>query len=118
MQANGNKKLLRVFTSSTDKFRHTPVYELVVYAAKRYGIAGATVIRGVMGYGSSSHISSMKFWEISEKMPMVVEIVDDADKIDEFFVTIRPYLEKIRKGCLVTIEPVNVAYYKSGTGRS
>ena len=114
MEEHGNKKLLRVFTSSTDKFRHTPIYEVVVYAARRYGIAGATVIRGVMGYGSSSHVSSEKFWEISEKVPVIVEIIDDADKIEQFFDTIKPYLEMIRKGCIVTIEPVNVVFFKTG----
>jgi PII-like signaling protein len=114
MEAIEEKKLLRVFTSSTDKFRHTPLYEMLVYAAQRYGMAGATVIRGTMGYGSSSHISSQKFWEISEKLPVIIEIIDDADKIDRFFETIKPYLEKIKKGCLVTIEPVEVVFYKSG----
>jgi hypothetical protein len=94
--------------------RHAPIYEVVVYAAKRYGIAGATVIRGVMGYGSSSHVSSEKFWEISEKVPVIVEIIDDADKIEQFFETIKPYLEMIRKGCVVTIEPVNVVFFKTG----
>jgi PII-like signaling protein len=114
MEASGNRKLLRIFTSSTDKFRHTPIYEVVVYAAKRYGMAGATVTRGVMGYGSSSRISSQKFWEISEKVPVIVEIIDDAEKIEQFFETIKPYLEMIRKGCIVTMEPVNVIFSKTG----
>jgi uncharacterized protein len=114
MEASGNKKLLRIFTSSTDKFRHTPIYEVVVYAAKRYGMSGATVTRGVMGYGSSSRISSQKFWEISEKVPVIVEIVDDEDKIGQFFETIKPYLEMIRKGCIVTMEPVDVIFFKTG----
>jgi PII-like signaling protein len=115
MEKQGKKKLLRVFSSSTDKFRHTPLYEVVVYAAQRYGMAGATVTRGIMGYGSSSRVSSQKFWEISEKLPVIVEIIDDADKIDQFFETIKPYLEMIRKGCIVTLDPVEVVFYKSGS---
>ncbi len=114
MEITGDKKILRVYTSSTDKFRHTRLYEVVVYAAKRYGMAGATVTRGIMGYGSSSHISSQRFWEISEKLPVIVEIIDEANKIDRFFETILPFLEKLKKGCLVTIDPVNIAFHKTG----
>jgi hypothetical protein len=114
METKGDKKILRVYTSSTDKLRHTRLYEAVVYAAKRYGMAGATVTRGIMGYGSSSQISSQRFWEISEKLPVIVEIIDDADKIDRFFETIRPFLDKLKKGCLVTIDPVNIALHKTG----
>jgi uncharacterized protein len=117
MEAKNDMKLLRIFTSSTDKVRHTPLYEVIVYAAKRYGMAGATVIRGIMGYGSSSSVSSQKFWEISEKLPVVVEIIDSGEKIDAFFETVKPYLEMIRKGCIVTIEPVHVVFYKSGKPR-
>jgi hypothetical protein len=54
MEIKGEAKLLRIFISSTDKFKHTPLYEMLVFAVKRYGLAGATVLRGVMGYGSSS----------------------------------------------------------------
>ena len=114
METIGNKQILRVFTSSTDKFKHTPIYEVVVYAARRYGIAGATVFRGIMGYGSSSQISSQRFWEISEKMPVVVEIIDEAEKIEQFFETIKPYLDAVPKGCIVTLEPVRVVFTKSG----
>lgn len=114
MESNRDQKILRVYTSSTDKFRHTKLYEVVVYAAKRYGMAGATVTRGVMGYGSSSHISSQKFWEISEKLPVIIEIVDDGDKIEKFFESIKPYFEKIRNGCMVTMDSVHVVFYKTG----
>ena len=72
MESQGEAKLLRIFISSTDKFKHTPLYEVIVYAAKRYKLAGATVLKGVMGFGSSSAISTMKFWEISEKLPTIL----------------------------------------------
>ena len=115
MEIIGETKLLRIFISSTDKFKNTPLYEVIVYAAKRYGMAGATVLRGVMGYGSSSVISSMKFWEISEKLPMIIEIVDESEKIEKFFETIKPYFEKIRYGSVITMEKANVIFYKTGT---
>jgi hypothetical protein len=114
MESQGEAKLLRIFISSTDKFKHTPLYEVIVYAAKRYKLAGATVLKGVMGFGSSSAISTMKFWEISEKLPMVIEIIDEPEKIDKFFEIIKPYFEKIRYGCIITIEKANVVLYKTG----
>jgi uncharacterized protein len=117
MEIKGEARLLRVYVSSTDKFRHMPLYEVVVLAAKRYGLAGATVFKGIMGFGSSSVISSMKFWEITEKLPVVIEIVDESDKIEKFFETIKPYFEKMPKGCLVTMEKIDVMLYKSGKKR-
>jgi PII-like signaling protein len=118
MENKGEAKILRVYISNTDKFRHAPLYEVIVFAAKRYGMAGATVLRGFMGFGSSSVIYSTKFWEITEKLPVVVEIVDDPDKVEHFFETIKPYFEKLRTGCLVTIDKTHIAFYKSGTKKN
>jgi uncharacterized protein len=106
---------MRIYVSSTDKFGHAPLYEVIVYAAKRYGLAGATVTRGVMGYGASSPVSSQRLWEITEKLPIIIDIVDNPEKIEKFALTIQPYFEKIKNGCLITIEPVNVAFVKEGT---
>ncbi len=113
----GEAKLLRVYLSNTDKFRHMPLYEVIVFAAKRYGLTGATVLKGIMGFGSSSVISSVKFWEVTQKLPLVVEIIDEADKIDGFFDTIKPYIEKVPNGCMVTMEKVDVVLYKSGRSK-
>lgn len=107
-------KLLRIFMSNTDKYNHEPLYELIVYSAHKQGLAGATVLKGVLSFGSSSIINSLKFWETSEKLPVVIEIIDEAEKIENFFETIKPYFEKTDKGFLATIEKVNVVYYKTG----
>jgi uncharacterized protein len=114
MELKGEAKLLRIFISNTDKFKHTPLYEMIVLAAKRYGMAGATVLKGTMGYGSSSVVRSVKFWEITEKLPMVIEIVDEADKIEKFTEKILPWFEKLRYGCMITIEKANIVLYKQG----
>jgi len=114
MELKGEAKLLRIFISSTDKFKHTPLYEMLVFAAKRYGLVGATVLRGVMGFGGSSAISSMKFWELTEKLPIVVEIVDESEKIEKFTEIILPYFDKIRYGCMITVEKANIVLYKTG----
>ena len=118
MNTNNNIKVLRVYTSSTDKLKHTPLYEALVFAARRNGMAGATVLKGVMGYGESSVVHSAKFWETNDKLPVVVEIVDESSKIDAFFEIIRPYLESVRYGCLVTIEDAKILYYKAGRRKS
>jgi PII-like signaling protein len=107
-------RLLRIFMSNTDKFKNKPLYEVIVYAAQRYGIAGATVLKGIMSYGESSRINSLKFWEISEKLPVVIEIIDEVNKVENFFESIKPYFDKINKGIIVTIEKVNVVLYKTG----
>jgi hypothetical protein len=118
MKTNDNVKILKVYTSSTDKLKHSPMYEMIVYAARRNGMAGATVHKGVMGYGSSSVINSAKFWETNDKLPVVVEIIDESSKIDAFFKIIKPYLESVRYGCLVTIEDAHVMLHKSGRKKS
>ena len=114
MEMTDEVKLLRIFISSTDKFKHAPLYEVVVFAAKRYGLAGATVLKGFMGFGASSVVNSQKLWDITEKLPIVVEMVDEAAKIDGFVESILPYFEKIPKGGLITLEKVNIVLHKSG----
>jgi len=115
MLITGEAKLLRIFISNTDKFRHTSLSETIVFAAKRYGLAGATVLKGLMGYGSSSRIHSARFWEITEKLPLVIEIVDEAEKIDKFTEKILPWFEKLPYGCMITVENANIVLHKQGT---
>ena len=117
MENNSQAALLRIFISSTDKMEHTSLYEAIVLKAKKQGLAGATVTRGMLGYGASSVIHSAKFWEVTEKIPAVVEIIDEEEKVKAFYESIRSHLEKMRYGCLVTIEKVDVLLYKSGNKR-
>jgi uncharacterized protein len=108
-------RLLRIFVSSTDKFKHKPLYEVIVFAAKRYGLSGATVLKGIMGFGASSAISSVKFFEITEKLPMIIEIVDESEKIEQFTKALLPYFDKIRYGCMITVEKTSILLQKKGT---
>ena len=112
MEAKGETKLLRIYISNTDKFKHNLMYEMVVYAAKRYGLAGATVLKGTMGYGSSSVVHNIKFWEITEKLPVVIEIVDETEKIEKFTAKILPWFENSRHGCMITVEKVSIVLHK------
>lgn len=114
MKSDDKVKRLRIYISSTDKFKHSPLYEVIVYAAKRQGISGATVLKGIMGYGASSEIYSSKLWELSEKLPLVVEIIDESQKIDSFFKSIKPYFDKIGKGHIITVDETTVLMHKTG----
>jgi uncharacterized protein len=114
MKTPNEAKRLRVYISSTDRFRYTPLYEVLVFAAKRYGLSGATVYKGIMGFGASSEVHSYKLWELTEKMPLIVEMVDEPEKILKFYETIKPYFEMIAKGCMITIEDTNVVIHKTG----
>ena len=114
MKNNSTAVLLRIFISSTDKEGITVLYEDIVFKAKKAGIAGATVLKGMLGFGASSVIHSYKFWEVTEKIPLLIQIVDEEEKIMDFYETIRPTLESMRYGCLVTTQQVNVLLYKSG----
>jgi hypothetical protein len=87
---------------------------MLVFAAKRYGLTGATVLKGVMGFGSSSVVRSTRFWEITEKMPIVIEMVDEASKIEHFTQKILPWFDKIETGCLITSEKADIVLFKQG----
>ena len=105
---------IRIYASSTDKIDGKPMYESIVFKAKQMDLAGATALRGVMGFGASSVIHTSKLWELTEKLPIVVEIIDDREKLMLFFESIKPGLDKMTKGCLVTVEKVEVLLYKAG----
>ncbi|MFN2394281.1 MAG: DUF190 domain-containing protein [Bacteroidales bacterium] len=105
---------LKIFISSTDKYEGKLLYETIVFKAKDYGLAGATVTKGILGYGASSVIHSYKFWEVTEKLPVIIEIIDEKDKVLAFYDSINPIMESIRYGCLVTTETAEVLLYKTG----
>ena len=111
MESNPRKiQLLRFYVSNTDKVKHTSVYEALAFAAKRYGMAGTTVYKGIMGYGAKSKLRSDKFWELTEKIPVIVEIVDEASKIKAFVDKVMPVIQKLPKGCMVTCQNVDVLF--------
>ncbi|HRO85831.1 MAG TPA: DUF190 domain-containing protein [Niabella sp.] len=115
MENNSRATALRIYVSNTDKFRNNLLYEVIVFAARRSGLAGATVHKGMMGFGSGSKIHSTKFWELTEKLPVVIEIIDDTAKIEQFIDKIKPWMEKVRYGCLITVEEVMVVLFKQGS---
>jgi len=101
--------LLRVFVGVSDKHGHVPLYEAIVSKAREAGLAGATVLRGVMGFGRHSVMHTAKILRLSEDLPMIVEIVDSLEKIEAFL----PILDTMVLEGLVTLEQVRVIHYRS-----
>ncbi len=113
MELQGDSKLLRIFIGESDKVGHQPLYEAILLAAREKGMAGCTVMRGIMSFGASSRVHIARLIEISEDLPVIVEIVDSAEKIDAFLPAINTLFERCGKGGLITIEKAEVLYYKS-----
>ena len=105
---------LKIKASTTDKIGTKLLYQYLVELAHRKGIAGSTVFRGIMGYGSSSAIRSSRFWELTEKLPVVIEFIDKTEKLDRFYKEIEEQLLRMPKGCLVTLEPTEILLQKKG----
>jgi uncharacterized protein len=109
MQIPKQALLLRIFFGEDDKLGGRPLYEAVVLKAREMHLAGATVLRGPMGFGASSRLHTAKILRLSEDLPLVIEIVDSEDKIDEFL----PVLDGMMSSGLVTLEKVQVLQYGS-----
>jgi uncharacterized protein len=107
MQVPRDAVLLRIFFGEDEKCGHLPLYEAIVLQARELHLAGATVLRGPMGYGHSSHIHTTKILRLSQDLPMVIEIVDSDEKIRSFL----PVLDEMIGSGLVTLEKVQVLQY-------
>jgi len=104
--------LLRIFIGENDKADGKPLYEVIVKEARKRGMAGATVLRGFLGFGANSRIHTSKVLRLSEDLPLVVEIVDAEDKIEAFL----PYLDESIGEGLITMEKVRVIAYRHNPG--
>lgn len=101
-------ELLRIFIGESDKHHGRPLFEVIVEEARRKGLAGATVLRGPLGFGAHSRIHTAKILRLSEDLPMIIEIVDKPERIAAFL----PELDKIMDEGLVTLEKVRVIIYR------
>ena len=102
--------LLRIFLGESDRWQHQPLYEAIVLKARELHLAGATVLRGPMGFGKSSRLHTAKILRLSMDLPLVIEIVDAEEKIQNFL----PVLDQMMQGGLVTLEKVKVIHYRAG----
>jgi len=111
MQLPEEAELLRVFIGESDRYGGRPLYEMIVQEARRKGMAGATVLRGIMGFGADSRMHTAKILRLSEDLPIVVEIVDKPERIEEFL----PVLDPMITEGLVTRERARVLMYRSSS---
>lgn len=100
--------LLRIFIGESDRWHHQPLYEAIVLKARELHLAGATVLRGPMGFGKSSRLHTAKILRLSMDLPVVIEIIDSEEKLTAFL----PILDEMIKGGLVTLEKVKVIDYR------
>lgn len=114
MQIPQDAQLLRIYIGESDKWRHKPLYEAIVLKARELHLAGATVLRGPMGFGKASRLHTSKIVRLSMDLPLVIEIVDSEEKINSFL----PVLDEMIGGGLVTLEKVKVVHYRSGENSS
>jgi len=114
MQIPNDAVLLRIFIGESDRWEHKPLYEAIVLNARELHLAGATVLRGPMGFGKSSRLHTSKIIRLSMDLPLVIEIVDSEEKINSFL----PTLDGMIGGGLVTLEKVKVVHYRSGEAPS
>ena len=108
MQIPEDAVLLRIFVGESDRYGHQPLYEAIVLKAREMQMAGATVLRGPMGFGKSSHLHTAKILRLSMDLPMVIEIVDSEVKVNAFL----PVLDGVMSGGLVTLEKAKVIRYQ------
>ncbi len=109
MKLSGEGVLLRIFVGEMDTYNGRPVYEQIVLKARELNLAGATVLRGIMGFGADSRLHTAKFLRLSEDLPVVIEIVDKEEKINQLL----PFLDEVVKEGLITVERVKVLRYLS-----
>ena len=100
--------LLRIFIGESDKYKGKALYETIVIKARELNLAGATVIRGIMGFGAHSRIHTAKLLALSEDMPVIIEIVDTEEKLNSFL----PFLDEIMKSGMITMEKARIIRYR------
>jgi len=114
MKENEQGKLLRIYIGESDQWHHHPLYEAIVLQARKKGMAGATVLRGPMGFGASSRLHTAKILRLSEDLPLIIEIVDTEEKIRNFL----PELDAMVQDGLVTLQDVGVIHYRAHSDKS
>jgi PII-like signaling protein len=111
MKLEGEGKLLRIFIGEADHLGHTPLYEAIVLKAREQGLAGATVMRGLMSYGANSLIHRAKILELSTDLPVIIEIVDKEEALRAFMPLVDEMLTKVNCGGMVTVERADIIRY-------
>jgi len=109
MRLQGAGKLLRIFIGESDTWHGKPLYQAIVQRLREEGLAGATVLRGIEGFGAKSHLHTSRILRLSEDLPLLIEVVDEASRID----AVLPMLDEMVVDGLVTLEKVEVVHYRA-----
>lgn len=109
MRLQGEGKLLRIFIGESDTWQGKPLYQAIVQRLREEGLAGATVIRGIEGFGAKSHLHTSRLLRLSEDLPLLIEVVDEATRID----AVLPMLDEMIEDGLLTLERVEVVSYRA-----
>jgi len=102
-------KLLRIFIGENDQYEHSPLYEWIIQKARKHGLAGATALRGLAGFGANSRLHTAKILRLSNDLPIIVEIIDTDEKIDAFL----PIIDHAIQSGLTTVEKADICFYRS-----
>ncbi len=114
MELSEKTGVLKIYTGETDKVHGRPLFEEIVFRARNEGLAGATAFKGIMSFGASHSIHTMKIFALSGDLPVIVEIVDNIDKLDEFVPVVQELMNLSKKGGMITLQEVDVLRYKVG----
>lgn len=110
MKVQGSGKLLRIFIGESDRWGYQPLYTAIVEAARKAGLGGATVFKGIEGYGGHSVVHAARVFDLSSDLPVLIEIVDSEERIRAFL----PQLDDMVKEGMVTLETVEIIAYRAG----
>ena len=111
MHLEGKAKKLRIIVGENERVYQRPLYEAIVFAAKKYKLAGVTVTRGIMSFGADSMIHSIKIFALAEDLPLIIEVIDVAERIEDFAGIISKLLDKASSGGIIYVEDVEVIRY-------
>ncbi len=114
MKITGKAGILKVYVGESDKVHGRPLYEEIIFEARKAGMAGATAYTGIMSFGASHSIHTMKIFALSGDMPVVIEIVDSVEKLDEFASRVNVLMDLSKKGGLVIFQDADVLRYETG----
>jgi uncharacterized protein len=118
MNLSGKAVRLKIIVGESDTIYQRPLYEAIVFAAKKYKLSGVTVVKGIMNYGANSLSHSIKVFALAQDLPVVIEMVDRHERLTDFAGIVVRLMEKASSGGLVTLEEVEVLHYGSGNGNS
>jgi len=110
---NNQSQILSIYTGDLEKYNHRPLYEAIVYAAKKSGLKGATVFRGIMSFGANTMVHSSKLFALSSDLPIKIEIVDEKLKISAFVEIVKKMFEKSKSAGLIAVQDITVVSYIS-----